>query len=43
MLDRFVEADIVALENLLAVDSDDELLDVYVNVRLQKAQELTVK
>ena len=45
MLDRFLEADMVALENLLAVDSDDELLDVYVDVRLQKAQvlELTVK
>ena len=32
MPDRFLEADIVALENLLAVDSDDELLDLYVDV-----------
>ena len=43
MLDRFLEADIVALENLLTVDSDDELLDLCVDVRLQKAQKLTIK
>ena len=42
MPDRFLEPDIVALENFLAVDSDDELLDLYVDVRLQKAQELIV-
>ena len=36
----FLKPNIVALKNLLAVDSDDELLDLYVDVRLQKAQEL---
>ena len=40
MPDRFLEADIAALEKLIAVDSDEEIPDLYVDVRVQKEDEL---
>ena len=40
MPDRFLEADVMAVEEHLAVDPDEELLDMHVDVRLQKVQEL---
>ena len=40
MPDRFLEADKAALEKLIAVDSDEEILDLYVDVRVQKEDEL---